>query len=511
MRRRAFLSLPALALATRTRAASKPRTLTVAAHLHAPAREPVLETRFGVFDPIYLASASWGGRILCSALYDGLYVRTAHGTVRPGLAASAQRSDDATVWHLRLAVPPREGRWRRHPDAVAVARRLQQVFAASEAIFATKDVSKRVRSTIGAYGRWITSISAFDAETVEIRGRAPMPLLPYALGEPALRIPLSDPTRTEAQPGDGPMALAELPREYRAQGKGFVPLGTYFNLIPRQGPLRREAARAIELVALPGGIRRTAALRRGSAHIAVNVQDAPVPEGARVITHDGEIGLALLFDPEVMREDAGATANALRRWLWHRKVLHRRSVHGARRGRNLPMRRSRCREPGREDSQAREVLRAAAPKHSVRCAAHAGHRKVGKSIAEALGEVGWDVSVVRHSEEAELVLHAVAENPDPRIALSSLLQHPRNAGGRGVEIASRSGQQAAQRMYGATSPQDALRYACDLARWVETRHPWAMLGWPLQASAMVPGMRTGRTATLRPGSLDHVVDEWTPT
>lgn len=475
-----------------------------------PRNRPVFETAYGIFDPVYLASASWGGQLLCSALYEGLFARSPIGTALPRLVAHTARRSDARVWQFHLALPAQDGKAQPRPDAVAVARRLRQVFAASEAILASPDISSSARSTIGSYGRWIADINAFSAHVVEIRGHVPIPLLPEALTEPALRIPLSEPTQTEAQPGDGPMALVETPSDYRPGADDIDLRGTFFDLIPRHGALRRQVQRPIEMVALPKASRRTEALRTGHIDVAINIRGAAPPEGATVLTHPGETGLALAISPQIAGDEPGKMARALRTWLTQARVLDRETTHGTRPGRNLPMRRSYCRQDTgtNRGTNARQVLTRLAPSGRIRCATPRRFGKVALAISEALHKTGWDVTVVGNNEEAELALHRIAESNDPRIALMRVLQDRRTGGRQDMSIGSATAQQGMNLMFASPERRVVLEQACHVAGWVENHHPWAVLGWPRQASAVNRELEAAAARDLDPNNLDNVVERW---
>ena len=74
----------------------------------------------------------------------------------------------------------------------------------------------------------------------------------------------------------------------------------------------------------------------------IDIDTAPAPAGVRVITHEGDYGVALVFEPRMSDTPPGTIAQALRPWLNAARVLGTHAQHEVERRRNLPVRDIAC-------------------------------------------------------------------------------------------------------------------------------------------------------------------------
>ena len=513
MQRRTFLAMSTAAAAvTATTPTISVKTLTVAAFLKAPIHEPAIKTEHAVYDPIFLASGNWGGQLLCSALYDALYVREPNGRIKPALAVETQVSTDRKRWKIKLGLPAYNGRRQPSPNAHTVAQRLRDVFSTKDKIQKSKNLAGRVRSTIATYGNWIKSIETAGSDTIVFVGHVPIPYLRHILAEPALRIALSPPTETFAMPGDGPMALVYLPAAYHPQTNDKELRGTFFELVPRNGPLRRRTHRRIELLALPDAHRRTTALRGKHAQLAINIRRAPTPPTSKVFTHLNGRGIGMHVAPQLNRPNIAATTHALRQWLIHTKTMDAESPYGALNTANLPTRFLGCARATTltQHNRTRAIFELIESTRPVRCVAPKRFQKIAEAVVQSLQRAGLASKHAQTNEEAELTLKPISDNADPRIALTDLLPFPGILEQPAIPYPADISN-AITTMLTARTRKAATAQACIVAQWCETQYPWAMLGWIREATATSANLDTGETPGLDPTNLDNVIDNWTLT
>ena len=358
---------------------------------------------------------------------------------------------------------------------------------------------------IAAYGAWITAIEATGGDTIRIEARTALPYLTRVLAEPTMRIPLSAPEARAAQPGDGPMALAETPEGYRIGAHWRAVSGTFFDLIPRTGARLRTPARGAELVAMRGARARGALVANGRTDVALALGRAPAGRRTRVLMHTLRRGIGADLKGNLAHVRATGAGEALERVLSRIDVLRSAAPYGTRERGGAPSAGLRCPQTARRrDAEGLEAVTA-----RVRCAGERGYEAVARKAVEVLRAHGVDAREGESRSRSEIVFGTIHDNADPRLSVLRVLPFPGSAQGRGRATYPPHVRDALVRMMVSETPAGARPEACTLAQWSAEHHPWMMLGWVRSGTAVGPRVEhTGRARGARWLDLDEVVEHW---
>ena len=507
MRRRTFLgtgAAAALYALAPARAARAARALTVSAYLRAPRERGAWRSRYGAYDPLYLASGNWGGNLLCAALYEGLYRRDGRGQIKHAMVAETRADPGRRHWELRLATTPGA----EQISATDVAQRLRWVFSHSRRLKEDPDIATPIRAVIGVYGGWITDIDASGPHTVTIRGRQALPYLTAVLAEPALRIPLSPPDERAARAGDGPMALRERPQTYGIGADRYSVSGTFFELVPRNGAVMRQAAGPIDLMALQGAEGRSVLLARGRVDVALQLNGKRAAAQSTVLVHTTRQAVGVSLGGKLAQIQGTRAGAALRATLGTREVLRENAPYGTRHGANAPSNgfgcASRTPAPGRDARSALPMIEG-----KVRCGGTKEYRAVAERAAHTLRAHGVDAEVGSGQTASEIGFHRIDDTADPRLAVLRVLPYPGSTQARGRPEYPAEVRENLVAMMASATPAQAREHACKVLEWSAKHHPWLMLGWLRTGTGVGPAV-TGHESARRTRALDldNLVEQW---
>ena len=507
MRRRTFLASPLAASGAWAGAARArtPRAISITANLRAPHGEIARLSRYGVYDPLCLASAHAGGALLCAALYEGLYRRNGRGLVQNGLVRETRADRTRKRWTLRLAAP----QGGTAVDAQRIAQRLAWVFAHSAEIKEDPGIEAPTRAMVAAYGAWITTIEARDASTLQIEARTALPYLSAVLAEPTLRIPLSAPDAPDAVPGDGPLYLAEIPDAYRLGAQGHEVSGTFFDLLPRSGARLRTPERGVELIAMRGARARGALVGHGRTDVALDLKRAETGRTTRVLRHTLRWGIGAALKGNLRKIRDTSADGALERLLSRNDVLRSAAPYGTREKSSAPATGLRCENRPERASREEDARALATITSTVRCAGAPGYEDVARKAVEVLRGEGIDARVGASPRESEIVFGTIYDNADPRLSALRIWPFPGSRQSRGRATYPPHVRDIIVRMMRSRTPAQARPEVCALAQWNAERHPWMMLGWVRSGTALGPRVEhTARAKGARWLDLDELVERW---